>query len=579
MKYDVFISYSSKDIGTALAICHVLESNNIRCWMAPRNIPAGADYGDVIDVAISECKIFLLLYSEPAAISPWVKGELNLAFTEGKHIIPYRIDQTPLKGAMKLMLNQRHWIDAHPNAEDEFKLLVDNICPIIGVQCSKISTPSSPVIIEDQRVEDARTFVLKIKSDSDCVVSVDGNYYIDAQCGVFTNIILQQGLHKIKFTSKLFQHVFIEYLYQITEFSSDESKKIELREKELASIPDTDIERFIENGKIGFRFRNIIIAAPKYTSTKSFSCGLAPVRQSGKYGFINKYGNIVIPCIYDKAELFSQDLAAVKLNGKVGFINKFGEVQIPFIYDDSYNGITVFNNGLACVGRDKKYGFINRLGEVVIPIIYDGVGVFSEGLAAVIINDKMGFIDNLGKTVIPLIYDNRGKNADFKDGVVLVLKDNKFGFINKLGQVVIPFKYEDAIGGGLNDGLAALKLNGKFGYVDSAGNVKIPFIYEKAGIFGDGLASVSLNEKSGAINKQGEVIIPFDYDSVGFFREGLVAVKRGGKFGYIDKYNKIVIPINLDCVIVSAFFSGVAYFMGITEAGYVDKQGNVCLDN
>lgn len=142
MAHDVFISYSSKNIDTAIAICHVLENNNIRCWMAPRNIPAGSDYGDIIDVAISECKIFLLLFSEPAAISPWVKGELNLAFTEEKHIIPYRVDHTPLKGAMRLMLNQRHWIDAHPDAADEFKSLVDNMLPILGLE----PTAKKPIV-------------------------------------------------------------------------------------------------------------------------------------------------------------------------------------------------------------------------------------------------------------------------------------------------------------------------------------------------------------------------------------------------------------------------------------------------
>lgn len=52
MNHDVFISYSSRNKPTALAICHVLEEHGVRCWMAPRDIPPGADYGDVIDEAI-----------------------------------------------------------------------------------------------------------------------------------------------------------------------------------------------------------------------------------------------------------------------------------------------------------------------------------------------------------------------------------------------------------------------------------------------------------------------------------------------------------------------------------------------
>lgn len=124
MNHDVFISYSSRDKATALAICHVLEEHRIRCWIAPRDIPVGADYGDVIDEAIVACRLFVLVFSEPASLSQWVKGELNLAFTEKKIILPYRIDAAPLKGAMRLILNQMHWVEAYPDAESKFGELV-----------------------------------------------------------------------------------------------------------------------------------------------------------------------------------------------------------------------------------------------------------------------------------------------------------------------------------------------------------------------------------------------------------------------------------------------------------------------
>lgn len=57
MKHDVFISYSSKNKTAADAICHLLEDNDIKCWMAPRDIPAGTEYGDLIDSAIKEAHV------------------------------------------------------------------------------------------------------------------------------------------------------------------------------------------------------------------------------------------------------------------------------------------------------------------------------------------------------------------------------------------------------------------------------------------------------------------------------------------------------------------------------------------
>ena len=52
MNHDVFISYSSKEKSIADGVCHYLEANGVKCWMAPRDIPAGTDYGDLIDEAI-----------------------------------------------------------------------------------------------------------------------------------------------------------------------------------------------------------------------------------------------------------------------------------------------------------------------------------------------------------------------------------------------------------------------------------------------------------------------------------------------------------------------------------------------
>ena len=132
MNHDVFISYSSKDSTAAQAICHCLEQNNIRCWIAPRNITPGAEYGDLIDEAIKQAKVVVVLFSERSAVSPWVNGEMNIAFEEQKTIIPFRLDKTPLKGQSRVMLNQIHWIDAFPNYESKFSDLVEAVSLAAG---------------------------------------------------------------------------------------------------------------------------------------------------------------------------------------------------------------------------------------------------------------------------------------------------------------------------------------------------------------------------------------------------------------------------------------------------------------
>lgn len=127
MNHDVFISYSSKNKKVADAVVHYLEENKIRCWVAPRDIPPGSNYGDVIVEAIKTTRVFVLLYSGFSAVSPWVEKETNRAVAYGKIIIPFKMDEAIVSGAMELYLNDRHWIDAFPEPEKHFQKLLRSL--------------------------------------------------------------------------------------------------------------------------------------------------------------------------------------------------------------------------------------------------------------------------------------------------------------------------------------------------------------------------------------------------------------------------------------------------------------------
>ena len=89
--HEVFISYSSKDKTIADAVCARLEAAGVRCWIAPRNILPGADWGEAIIGAIEQCKAFVLVFSEHANVSPTVGGELEKAFGLEIPVLSFRI--------------------------------------------------------------------------------------------------------------------------------------------------------------------------------------------------------------------------------------------------------------------------------------------------------------------------------------------------------------------------------------------------------------------------------------------------------------------------------------------------------
>lgn len=149
MGHDVFISYSSKNSTTAQAICHELEDNGVRCWIAPRNIPVGSKYASVITQAIKECKAVVLVFSEQSAISPWVESEINIAFSNRKPIVPYKIDAATLENydEFYLMLNNRHWIEAYPDFKTRFTELVTVVSSLVGVVPTE-SNKSNEVVVQ-----------------------------------------------------------------------------------------------------------------------------------------------------------------------------------------------------------------------------------------------------------------------------------------------------------------------------------------------------------------------------------------------------------------------------------------------
>ncbi len=118
----------------------------------------------------------------------------------------------------------------------------------------------------------------------------------------------------------------------------------------------------------------------------------------GKYGFLNRKGEEVIPLIYDDARDFSAGAALVMKGGKWGFVDRTGKEFIPLVYYEARN----FVEGLAAVQKDKdgKWGFIDKSGKEIIAAQFDKTSGFNEkGIAKVWLGERNFYIDKTGKEV------------------------------------------------------------------------------------------------------------------------------------------------------------------------------------
>ena len=132
MAHDVFISYSTKDKPTADAVCAEIEKRSIRCWIAPRDVLPGQDYGEALVDAISASQLMVVVFSSHANDSPQVKREVERAVSKGLVIVPFRLEDVPLSKSLEYFMSTPHWLDAlTPPLERHLNTLGDTIAKLL----------------------------------------------------------------------------------------------------------------------------------------------------------------------------------------------------------------------------------------------------------------------------------------------------------------------------------------------------------------------------------------------------------------------------------------------------------------
>lgn len=112
MAHDVFISYSEKDKPVADAVVAGLEQKRTRCWIAPRDVTPGTLWGDAILEAIESSAVMVVIVSGSSNRSRQVIREVERAVASEVIVIPFRIENVDLTGAMAYFLSSEHWLDA-----------------------------------------------------------------------------------------------------------------------------------------------------------------------------------------------------------------------------------------------------------------------------------------------------------------------------------------------------------------------------------------------------------------------------------------------------------------------------------
>ena len=131
--HDVFLSYSSKDKTWADSACAVLEQHRIRCWIAPRDMTPGDEWGAGIIKGLNASRIMVLIFSDHANSSKQVRKEVERAISKDLPVLAFRIQNVAPKDAMEFNLSNIHWLDAFtPPVECRLELLAGSVNKLLG---------------------------------------------------------------------------------------------------------------------------------------------------------------------------------------------------------------------------------------------------------------------------------------------------------------------------------------------------------------------------------------------------------------------------------------------------------------
>ena len=141
----IFISYASAQKETAEQICTFLEAGGKKCWIAPRDIPAGSNYGEEIIEGIEGSDALVLVFDKAANESQHVLREVERAVSRKLPIIVYRLDDTVPSKAMEYFLLSIQWLDAEEVSEVSLGKLEGALEHLVGLPKGEEGTGAAPM--------------------------------------------------------------------------------------------------------------------------------------------------------------------------------------------------------------------------------------------------------------------------------------------------------------------------------------------------------------------------------------------------------------------------------------------------
>lgn len=274
-----------------------------------------------------------------------------------------------------------------------------------------------------------------------------------------------------------------------------------------------------------------------YQDVTAIHDDMIQVQRLDLWGLANLYGELVVPCRYEKISSVSEGQAVVKLENEIFTIDmEDHRLYLLKNHADDFSNYSEQFLALTINGCWRRATGSFLIGSTE----FEELGLYQEGHAAAKVDGKWGVIDQDANWVIEpqfdaVIMDELGRC--WAQGAVFVREGGQIRLI--VDGEMSEAHYEDAFPF-RPEGWAAVKKDGKWVFIDTNGEIHLACPYEEARSFDGHLAAVQIDGHWGFISTYGKVAIDPVYQAAGDFSNGAAPVKTqdGWQFIILDEYRE-----------------------------------------
>ena len=264
------------------------------------------------------------------------------------------------------------------------------------------------------------------------------------------------------------------------------------------------------------------------------------LEQDGKYGVIDKDGNVVLQPTYASIDIPNPTRAV--------FIKS----------DDGQNYTAVDGNG------SQLFTDYESVEAITINSITSNIP-YEKTVLKYKLGGLYGLIDFDGNKITENIY-NSITNIDYKEGNLRVEQNGRYGVINIKGTTILEPEYDAIMADGYYEEETKYEKAGfvlrivtddgyRFGYADRTGKIVLDTLYNEISrlteIEGDDVYLVTSSNGRYGLYKNNKEVLANEYTSISFDpNNNLLVVQKDQAQGVVDLEGNNIVPIDYDSIII-----------------------------